>query len=180
MKVKKMLFVLVLLQPVLKAIGHVWISWFCYGFASASSKFLCWLWPCGQGEIFLRLADLHLSKACCVFDVIGHGSPLDLCSEIINALIWLIPHLGHHCGGLLAVSPRNLKQLSGKWLSVEFKSQTCTCPSGNLYCHEYFMNIHSLHPHPFLLLWWGCMRSGQLAAHMDAKEQPLKVKSQLS
>lgn len=152
-------------------------SW--YGFACASSKFLCWLWPCGQGEIFLKLADLHLSKACCVFDVIGHGSPLDLCLEIINALIWLIPHLGH-CGGLLAVSPRNLKQLSGKWLSVEFKSQTCTCPSGNLYCHEYFMNIHSLHPHPFLLLWWGCMQSGQLAAHMDAEEQPLKVKSQLS
>lgn len=76
-----------------------------------------------------------------VFDVTGHGSPLDLCSEIINALIWLISHLGHHRGGLLAVSPRNLKQLSGKWLSVEFKSQTCSCPSGNLYLswifHEY-------------------------------------------
>ncbi len=46
-----------------------------------------------------------LGQTCGVFDVIRHRSPLGLCSEIINALIWLIPHLGHHCGGLLAISP---------------------------------------------------------------------------
>lgn len=76
------------------------------GLACALSKFQCWLWRCGQGESYLRpgwppsFNVWARPVVSLMWLATGHRWNL----ECTNALIWLIPHLGHHCGGLLAIS----------------------------------------------------------------------------
>lgn len=142
------------------AAGIGWLSVltsFCIDIEHMAKDRVCW-----------DLADLHLSVfgpglwcLWCDWLQVATGAPLGdgRCFDLINS--------SH--GTSEWRTSGSLKQSSGEWLSGEFKSPTRTCPSGNLYCHEYFMNIHSLHQHAFLLLWWEWKCRGQPAACMDAK-----------